>query len=672
MKISLLSFRNFRCFGPNPVSIDLNDISVLIGENGAGKSAALLGLARLFGLTKEQRSIRADDFHLPVGVSRSDADLKSLSLWIEARIEFDAEGGGDDTSAIPEHFKQMRVNEPGGRPYCRIRLEAVWQKGNLPEGEVEQSLNWIKTSSDISDEIDDEYRQPLSAFERQRIHVHYIPGARDPSKHVRVSSQSLLKRLLDAARWTDDLADSINTATDGIVSDFSNEPAITELQRSLNESWNGLYNRSRFKEIVLHLETQTVEDFVSSFTAGMKTEAEDDCVPVDRLSDGLRSLLYFSIMKSAFQIEQAAIDDFFGGHPFDEERLDPPLLTVFAVEEPETHLAPHLLGRVVKMFRDIVKPPRAQAIFSSHSPSVLARIEPEEIRYLRLDSTTAVASAHKLSLPTEQSDADKFIRQAVRAYPELYFARLVVLGEGDSEQVVMARLLDANDLPSDPNVISVVPLGGRHVNHMWRLLNSLSIPHLTLLDMDCDRKGGGWGRIHYVCEQLIELGHKREEILEVVDDDNTSVMSDETFAEMPNWGMPHDDFTGWVKSLRKYGVYFSDPLDLDYSMLRKFPEQYQETADGAPRILSKKQELRSAQITGLFRTVFGKKNIAEPERLETQLESLQWYRHLFLQRSKPATHMAALAEIKDEDLLEKCPDELKSLIRAIKAKTKNG
>ncbi len=672
MKISVVSFCNFRCFGPDPISLDLSDIEVLIGENGAGKSAALLGLARLFGLTKEQRSIRADDFHLPVGVSRSDADLKSLSLWIEARIEFDTEGGGDDASAIPEHFKQMRVNETGGRPYCRIRLEAVWQKGNLPEGEVEQSLNWIKTSSDISDEIDDEYRQPLSAFERQRIHVHYIPGARDPSKHVRVSSQSLLKRLLDAARWTDDLADSINAATDGIVSDFSREPAITELQRSLNESWNGLYNRSRFKEIVLHLETQTVEDFVSSFTAGMKTEAEDDCVPVDRLSDGLRSLLYFSIVKSAFQIEQAAIDDFFGDHPFDEERLDPPLLTVFAVEEPETHLAPHLLGRVVKMFRDIVKPPRAQAIFSSHSPSVLARIEPEEIRYLRLDSTTAVASAHKLSLPTEQSDADKFIRQAVRAYPELYFARLVVLGEGDSEQVVMARLLDANDLPSDPNVISVVPLGGRHVNHMWRLLNSLSIPHLTLLDMDCDRKGGGWGRIHYVCEQLIELGNKREEILEINDGDSTSVLSEETFAEMPNWGVRDEYFMGWVKSLREYGVYFSDPLDLDYSMLQKFPGEYHETADGEPRSLSDDPKVRKTQVAGLFRSVFGKGKIAQPDRLESHHESLRWYRYLFLQRSKPATHMAALAEIEDEDLLAKCPDELKRLIRAVKRKIKNG
>ena len=31
----------------------------------------------------------------------------------------------------------------------------------------------------------------------------------------------------------------------------------------------------------------------------------------------------------------------------------------------------------------------------------------------------------------------------MRAYPELYFARLVIFGEGDSEQIVLPRVLAA-------------------------------------------------------------------------------------------------------------------------------------------------------------------------------------------------------------------------------------
>ena len=41
------------------------------------------------------------------------------------------------------------------------------------------------------------------------------------------------------------------------------------------------------------------------------------------------------------------------------------------------------------------------------------------------------------------------------------------------------------------------PISGRHVNHFWRLLNDLEIPFITLLDLDRERDGGGWGRIKY-------------------------------------------------------------------------------------------------------------------------------------------------------------------------------
>nr|WP_324610270.1 ATP-dependent endonuclease [Streptomyces sp. KE1] len=81
----------------------------------------------------------------------------------------------------------------------------------------------------------------------------------------------------------------------------------------------------------------------------------------------------------------------------------------------------------------------------------------------------------------------------MQAYSELNFSRFVVLGEGDSEQFVLPRVLAAAGIPEDDASVSVVPLGGRHVNHFWRLLNELQIPHATLLDLDAGRYHGGWG-----------------------------------------------------------------------------------------------------------------------------------------------------------------------------------
>ena len=84
----------------------------------------------------------------------------------------------------------------------------------------------------------------------------------------------------------------------------------------------------------------------------------------------------------------------------------------------------------------------------------------------------------------DASDAAKFIRGALLAFPELYFARFVVLVEGNSERIVLPRLAQAEGLTVDPSFVAIVPIGGRHVRHFWKLLNGLSIPHATLLDLD--------------------------------------------------------------------------------------------------------------------------------------------------------------------------------------------
>ncbi|WP_265567685.1 ATP-dependent endonuclease, partial [Serratia grimesii] len=107
-------------------------------------------------------------------------------------------------------------------------------------------------------------------------------------------------------------------------------------------------------------------------------------------------------------------------------------------------------------------------------------------------------------MPEKTDDAHKFVREAVQAFPEIYFSRLVVLGEGDSEEIALPRLLQAKGTPVDESAVTIAPLGGRHVNHFWRLLSALQIPYLTLLDLDVARYAAGWGRIKYVNDQFAE------------------------------------------------------------------------------------------------------------------------------------------------------------------------
>lgn len=359
----------------------------------------------------------------------------------------------------------------------------------------------------------------------------------------------------------------------------------------------------------------------------------------------------------------------------------PPILTIVALEEPENHIAPHLLGKLVGNLQDIADKSNAQAIMTSHSPAIVKRIDPENLRYFRLDRALLASKARCITLPDEErmQDQFKYIKEAVRAYPELYFAKLVILGEGDSEEIILPKYWEAMNGSTDVSGISIVPLGGRHVNHFWRLLNDLEIPHITLLDLDRERDGGGWGRIQYVLKQLIANGHDRSELLSTAN----GILTDTQLEEMSGWDVSDTTtMQTWIAWLEKNDVFFSAPLDIDFMMLEQMGDTYKATLDTreGPRIdiaqSGKKERITKIENDGEMppeyeaRILKDIKNTLKEEGGDghtyspEQQKLMVWYTYFFLNRGKPSTHIAALSQLSDEELQENIPPVLQRLIEA--------
>lgn len=188
---------------------------------------------------------------------------------------------------------------------------------------------------------------------------------------------------------------------------------------------------------------------------------------------------------------------------------------------------------------------------------MLSRVQPREVRYCRCDPKTRRSSVKSIKMPTDDAEAVKFVRGAMLAYPELYFARFVLLVEGDSERIVLPCLADALDLLIDPAFVAIVPLGGRHVQHFWRLLSDLGIPSATLLDLDLGREGGGFGRVKTIIRNLIKIGVPKPKLLKT----EGGMLSDEDFEKMHTWQDVEDCkiLKGWIDSLKPYGVFFQPP-----------------------------------------------------------------------------------------------------------------
>ena len=479
MRLDVVRLSNFQCFGSEITEITLENITYLIGSNGSGKTAGLQALCRMFSFDPALRRIKRSDFHVPHDKQETPHERQ---LWIEADFVFpELEGDGDNATVAP-HFSHMRLDEPGGVPRVRYRLSATLGI----DGDIEESFVYVL-------EIDENglptNPQTVPRLERNHIQVHYLPAKRDPSDHIAFGTNALLGRLLRAVNW-DNERETVKGLTDQISESLAINPSIASISGHLKTTWGALHKGAYFSDPKITFVASEIDMLLRHLSVSFSPGHDEHLIDFSKLSDGQKSMLYLSLVLASQSVGRSVLtgDD----ESFDLEKLRPPVFTVIALEEPENSLSPHYLGRIVNALNTMVSGDDTQALIATHAPSMLRRVDPEQVRYLRL-SEARETRITTIKLPSKSDEAHKFVREAVQAFPEVYFSRLVVLGEGDSEEIVLPRLFRAKGVPVDESAITIAPLGGRHVNHFWRLLSALKIPYLTLLDLDVARYQGGWG-----------------------------------------------------------------------------------------------------------------------------------------------------------------------------------
>lgn len=649
MKIEKISIKSFRCFGPSGTTIKLESgVTAFVGSNGSGKTAVFQALSRLFGITSAQRAVRRRDFHLQA----DQQELQSgATLSIEVVFSFpelDDLDGDEAKDAVPEFFQQMAASAPSAPLKARMKLQATWIDDGTPDGSIAEDLRWITT---LGDDFEWDDCRPVQAVERGSIQLIYVPATRDAAGQV----TALIKgRLWQVAKWSDQLRDHSAASAKKIQQQFEREGPAKFIIERLSRRWEQVHEADTDTKPVLRLIESRFEELIrkAEFTffpdeAGQERSLTD-------LSDGQRSLFHIALTAAMLEVEKDLFAQPSEESSFDQERLRRTYLTFLAIEEPENSLSPFFLSRIVAQAREIGAFPSAQVALSSHSPAILSRIEPEEVRYFRLNREIRCALVRQLTLPKDDKEASQYVRLAIRAHPELYFARFVILGEGDSERFLIPRIAEAMDVQLDSSFVPIVPLGGRYVSHFWRLLNDLSIPHATLLDLDLGRVHGGATLIADVVTKLGEIENHLADNSLIQDGtiDLASVHGIED-SEILNDGESHN----WLKALKEEGVFFSFPLDIDFAMLSAFPDAYQHPNTGGRGPRGDANAIRDKKAVTL--KTGGKSELYG----DAYDEGFKWYPYLFLSRSKPETHIAALARIKGDTLAEKMPPVLKALIK---------
>lgn len=524
----------------------------LLGNNSTGKTAALLALNCIFSNNSNDRILKRSDFHLPK--EKNPDEFESQSLYVEVVFTFnELDNGKSGENSVPPFFQSLVVNEPQGKPYLRIRLEATWEKSNNTEGAIESKIYYITCPE--KEEIQEENKTKADRRDLDRIRVIYVPAVRDPSKQLKNVSGTMMYQVMNNINWSDITKNKIKGKIDELNAQFLEEKGVSILGTSIHTQWKNYDSDTRYSNAQLRFNSTDIDASIKkSEIVFLPTVTGKECT-IDDMSDGLRSLFYISLVDSILDVESKIREEIESDTEHMSFSYKPPILTIIALEEPENHIAPHLIGQLIFNLENIASKNNAQTVLTSHSTAIIKRIDPENLRYFRLEVNDCTTRIKAITLPDKEKLADqyKFIKEAVKAYPELYFAKLVILGEGDSEEIILPRFWSVKKGNVDASGISIVPLGGRHVNHFWRLLNDLNIPHITLLDLDKERDGGGWGRIKYVLDQLIQNGIDRNELLKT----KNGIMTDEELEGMLGWNVKDADaLQSWIDYLEIYSVFF--------------------------------------------------------------------------------------------------------------------
>ena len=354
MRLTRIEIRHFRSI--RHLVLDLDETTVLIGPNNAGKSAILdamrLALTRPWGKTGVGEAPSGASIRIcaeesvpgewprggeenPDSNARSGLNGGRRSLVLVTRFARNRESGKVESR---RRLLEAVDGSPPGRTYRRVKVDRHWR--HLP-------VFYLGALRDI----DKEYWSHFGRFWERLLKAAEVPAG------LESNAQGALDRLFSRLRANDPDVKDINKALAGISDDML-----------LREDWfpdwtmlpTEILSEPRFSDPALFIEQP----------------AERAWSPLEEKGQGMQSLSVFSMFLAfvRFYLNELYADD-----------SSPVLL----VEEPETHLHPHA---VRTLWRHIEAQP-GQKIVTTHSPYLVQSASFRDLRLARLgDSGTEVSS----------------------------------------------------------------------------------------------------------------------------------------------------------------------------------------------------------------------------------------------------------------------------------------
>lgn len=486
MKLSRMKIRNFRCYR-DEISVDFNDITVLVGKNDAGKSSIMEALdIFLQDNTPDKHdgckwgdcadmAIICEFEDIPQEIILDEEHPTNLGseflLNADGRFEIHktysghlanpkctgvyafadhptTEGGGDLLQLKNAELKKrakdlgLDLSNIDKRINAQIRKLIRENLGDLnltpkliPLNEANAKKVWegIKT-----------YLPALALFKSDRASTDQDPEAQDPLKAAVKEAIKEKEAELNA------VAIHVEQEVRKIAQKTLDK--LSEMDPTLATQLNPQFTPPKWDSL-----------FKASITG-------DDDIPVNKRGSGVKRLILLNFFRA--KAEQQA----------QERRASN---VIFAIEEPETSQHPNNQRMLLRAFSELST--ESQVILSTHTPMLARSLPDESLRYIRVndDNTRSILCGGE--------GTNELFAKALGVLPD-NSVRLFIGVEGKNDIAFLCNIsnvlraggvdvLDLEKMELDGELI-FFPLGGSNLALWTSRLQNLNRPEFHLFDRD--------------------------------------------------------------------------------------------------------------------------------------------------------------------------------------------
>ncbi len=466
MRVSHLKIQNFRSV--EILDEDIPQVCALVGANNVGKSNILEALRRVL----ERDYISINNF-ADADFPNYDTDKElSIKVTVDPPIPYDVFKSFSDTKQVGQLVYRVKKRTRGENKGA-LGLDTECLSSNGAD---------ILVLKEVPKAGKKHEYKPLLGIPREvkeAIPLIYIGADRSLRKQLPSYQNSLLGRLFE-----------------GIHADFSNSSNLVNL-KDRDGNIVSVQRAEQFKKLIEKAmkllrtpEFEKLENLIkTNALRQLGLDAKNDAGKLDffftppSASDFYKSLELF-VKEDGFQINATALGAGFQNvlvlsimQAYEALKKKG---AIFLIEEPEIYLHPQTQRSLYQTLKEIGK--ENQVIYTTHSPHFVEASEPENIILVRKDKVTTVQRS-KIVLGNGRKE--KLKRTSNASHNEMFFAKKVLIVEGDTEEHAFPAWASKLGVCLDSLGYSVIDAGGKNnIIDYAEICRSLGIETHIVFDTD--------------------------------------------------------------------------------------------------------------------------------------------------------------------------------------------